>query len=583
MNVLTCILTCAALFIGRTVYAQQADKQTYPFDPAVQVQKDRTPGEIIQREFSGSGIYPGTQRPYWIYIPAAYRPDKPACLFVCMDGIQFNTPTVFDNLIATGEMPVTIGVFVGSGTVVDADKEPIRFNRSNEFDKTDDTFVRFLLEDLLPDVEKQTTSDGRAIRLSAHANDRAIAGCSSGAICAFTAAWERPDAFSRVFSAIGTYVPMRGGNEYPALIRKTEPKPIRIFLQDGSQDTWNPLFGSWYESNLLMESALRFAGYEVAHDWGHGGHDGIHATKIFPDVVRWLWKGWPHPVQKGISSNDLLSHILQKDQQWERVEVPFTPVGTLYANENGAILLQDDKGTVSQLGPEGSQTKVTTLSSSEYLLGSAKDGFYLADAKGTVYSLKNGKKEVVARGLRRARSVLDTGNGNLYIMQQEEDEIGKLWLVTADGGREAIYKQPYGGDQLAIYPNHKMLICTEKHSQWLNSFTFAPDGILENEQRYYWLHNTDNYDWDEQGNMLFDRNGNLYIATAMGIQVCDQNGRVRAILTLPSGKISSLCFGGENMDILYVLSEGKLYSRKMNIQGIYPWMPAMNPGSQGAG
>src|SRR5207245_3125582 len=152
-----------------------------------------------------------------------------------------------------------------------------RFNRSFEYDGLGDNYVRFLLEELLPDVETKKTADGRPIRLSKNGNDRAIGGESSGAIAAFTAAWERPAEFSRVFSAIGTYVGLRGGEIYPTLLRKYEPKPIRVFLQDGSNDL-NIYGGDWWMANQTMERSLRFAGYEVEHAWGNGGHDGKHAT-----------------------------------------------------------------------------------------------------------------------------------------------------------------------------------------------------------------------------------------------------------------------------------------------------------------
>ena len=142
-----------------------------------------------------------------------------------------------------------------------------RFNRSFEYDGLGDDYARFVLDELLPEVEKQSTTDGRAIHLSHDGNDRCIAGSSSGAICAFTAAWERPDAFRRVFSAIGTYVGLRGGNVYPTLIRKFEPKPIRVFLQDGNTDL-NIYGGDWWMANQEMERALTFAGYEVNHAWG---------------------------------------------------------------------------------------------------------------------------------------------------------------------------------------------------------------------------------------------------------------------------------------------------------------------------
>ncbi|HEX6985782.1 MAG TPA: alpha/beta hydrolase-fold protein, partial [Planctomycetaceae bacterium] len=178
-------------------------------------------GEILKFTFEGSKIFPGTTRDVWVYVPARYRPETPACLYVNQDGIQYEAPTVFDNLIHKGEMPVTVGVFVMHGRVkaADADAALDRFNRSYEYDGLGDGYARFLLEELLPEVETKTTSDGRPIRLSKDPNDRAIGGSSSGAVCAFTVAWERPDAFRRVFSAIGTYVGLRGADRYHTLVR----------------------------------------------------------------------------------------------------------------------------------------------------------------------------------------------------------------------------------------------------------------------------------------------------------------------------------------------------------------------------
>ena len=234
---------------------------------------------------------PGTVRDYWIYVPRQYDPAKPACLYVNQDGIQYSAPAVFDELIHKQEMPVTIGVFVMHGKVKAPSPSALdRFNRSYEYDGLGDNYARFLLEELLPEVERKTTADGRPIRLSRDGNDRCIGGSSSGAVCAFTAAWERPDAFRRVFSSIGTYVGLRGANDYPTLIRKTEPKPIRVFLQDGSNDL-NIYGGDWWMANQEMERALTFAGYEVNHAWGTGGHNHREADQVFPDAMRWLWKG----------------------------------------------------------------------------------------------------------------------------------------------------------------------------------------------------------------------------------------------------------------------------------------------------
>ena len=146
-----------------------------------------------------------------------------------------------------------------------------------------------------------------------------------------------------------------------------------------------------------------------------------------------------------------------------------------------------------------------------------------------------------------------------------------------------IHCQPFGGTNIAIYPNHQSLMQTEKHSQWIYSYVVNADGSVKDGQRFYWLHNTDNLSFVENGNITFDANGNMYVASLMGIQVCDQNGRVRAILTLPSGRISSVVFGGKNQDILYVISDNKVFHRKMKVKGVQSWMPPMTPVSQGAG
>jgi len=238
-------------------------------------------GSVTKYEFSDSKIFPGTTRDYWVYVPAQYDGSKPACVHVNQDAVQFNLPAVMDQLIADREMPVTVGIFVRHGRVKAPHGEALdRYNRSYEYDGLGDNYVRFLLDELLPHIIKE-----QKLNLSTRGNERSIGGSSSGAICAFTAAWERPDAFSRVLSAVGTYVGLRGGNNYPTLIRKTEPKPLRIFLQDGSNDL-NIYGGDWWMANQEMERALTFAGYEVNHVWGDGGHNGKQMTEICADGMR---------------------------------------------------------------------------------------------------------------------------------------------------------------------------------------------------------------------------------------------------------------------------------------------------------
>jgi enterochelin esterase family protein len=251
-------------------------------------------GEVRQGTFTTSAIFPGTTREYFVYIPKQYDASKPACLMVFFDGGgfmradgQFRVSVVFDNLIARKEMPVTIAVGINPGTFAPAiPGAKVRSNRSLEYDSLGDANARFLLEELLPEATK-------GLNITADPAGRAVAGNSSGGIAAFTVAWEKPDSFRKVVSHIGSFTNIRGGHVYPAMIRKTKPvKPLRVFLQDGSNDLDN-LHGNWPLANQDMAAALKFAGYDHTFVFGDGAHSGKHGGAIFPDTLRWLWRDWP--------------------------------------------------------------------------------------------------------------------------------------------------------------------------------------------------------------------------------------------------------------------------------------------------
>lgn len=564
------LLTIICLLVLSNAMAQQRDHYRVAFDPATVRNENVAVGEVLKRSFDSSKIYPMTTRDYWIYVPASYDAPQPACLFVCLDGITYNAPTVFDNLIASGQMPVTIGVFVNPGVVRDANGGVIRYNRSNEFDRTDGTFARFLIEELLPEVERQTTSDGRPIRLSTDPNDCAIAGSSSGGICAFSAAWARPDRFGRVFSAVGTYVSMRGGNEYQAVIRKTEPKPLRIFLQDGLYDVWNGIFGDWYEANILVESALNFSGYEVAHTWGRGGHSNTHADRIFPDVMRWLWKGWPRPIQAGRSQNDMLAAILPDEGGWTRVEGA-SVADKLFACGDQVVFTDGDK----VCNAEG--RVLLRMKAGERLVGADSEALYLSNVKGEILRTVGAKRTKIASSQSDVQQLISTDDLNRYFISD-----GSLVHLAPNGQMIVVNDELSCGTALAIYPDHRLLICNEPHTRWLLSYVVGEDGTPMAGQRFYWLHNTTGDDSQQVGQMTFDEGGNLYVATSMGVQVCDQNGRVRAILPLPdSAPIRSLAFVGTK---LYVVSErGEVYVRELKVAGVQSWQTATSPKSQGQG
>jgi enterochelin esterase-like enzyme len=251
-------------------------------------------GEVRQAVFADSKIFPGTTRDYYVYVPKQYDPSKPACLMVFFDGAglmkadgAYRVPVVFDNLIAKKEMPVTIAVGINPGVVpaTQPNAKP-RSNRSFEYDSLGDANARFVLDELLPVALK-------GLNVTADPAGRAACGNSSGGIAAFTLAWERPDVFGKVVSHVGSYTNIRGGHVYPAMIRKTKPaKPLRVFLQDGSNDLDN-LHGNWPLANQDMAAALKFAGYDYKFVLGDGGHNGKHGGAIFPDTLRWLWRDWP--------------------------------------------------------------------------------------------------------------------------------------------------------------------------------------------------------------------------------------------------------------------------------------------------
>ncbi len=246
-------------------------------------------GTVVKRTWSESAIYPGSTHSGWIYVPAQYDEAKPACVMVFQDGADFvlskgevRVPTVFDNLIHKGEIPVTIGIFINPGRT-----ESGSSMRDKEYLPLNDTYARFLLEDILPEV-------GKDYNLINDAAGRAVCGMSDGGVGTFTVAWERPDAFSKAISHIGSYVRAPGGAEYPYLIRRTRgnPKPIRVFIQDTENDL-NILEGNWTLGNIAMESALMFARYDYRFEMGAGGHDLTQGGAIFPDILRWIWRDYP--------------------------------------------------------------------------------------------------------------------------------------------------------------------------------------------------------------------------------------------------------------------------------------------------
>jgi sugar lactone lactonase YvrE/enterochelin esterase-like enzyme len=556
--------------------------EEYKPHPDSQVQSGVPKGTVQKFSFSASKVFPGTVHDYWIYVPAQYDASIPACVYVNQDGIQNNAPVVFDNLIAKKEMPITIGVFITPGVVKALSTNALdRFNRSYEYDGLGDNYARFLLDEILPEVEKKTTADGKPIRLSKEGKDRAIGGSSSGAMCAFTVAWERPEEFSRVFSSIGTYVGLRGGHAYSTLIRKFEPKPIRLFLQDGANDL-NIYGGDWWMANQAMERSFKFAGYEVEHVWGEGGHNGKHASAIFPDAMRWLWKDWPQPVKAGESQNNYLKEILLPGESWQLVGDGYKATEGTTANARGEVFFNDAPNSKTyRIGLDGHISELITNS----LRGDGQtfgpDGRLYSVAGGAQKILaydETGKASVVADGF-KGNDLVIRHDGLIYVTEPGWDGTvpSKIWLIKPNGDKQLVDTGLKFSNGITLSPDQSLLYVDDTKSHWVYSYQIQPDGILAFKQRYFDLHQPETADDSGADGMRCDRDGRLYVATRMGIQVCDQAGRVECILPTPNGKIANLAFGGENFDTIFAACGDRIYKRKVKVKGALPFQPPIKP------
>jgi sugar lactone lactonase YvrE/enterochelin esterase-like enzyme len=554
----------AALLLSLTVCSAHAQEESWPVPPEALEQAGVPTGKVEGPFEFKSSIFPGTVRQYWVYVPAAYDASKPPCLMIVQDGLGmasgWKLPTVLDNLIHSGRIPVQLGLFVNHGQVPAAtDQAQPRFNRSFEYDGLGDRYARFLIEELLPEVRKTWA-------FSDNPDDRCIAGASSGAICAFNAAWERPDAFRRVFSTIGTYVALRGGDQFPGLVRKVENKPLRIFLQDGSRDL-DIYAGSWWHANQAMLSALQYAGYDVKHVWGDGAHNSRHGAAIVPEALAWLWRDYPAPLKPG-RARERRTDLVIDGEDWQQVssghgftEGPaVNSAGELFFTDipNNRIHRVDGKGAVSVFAEQ-------TGSANGLAFGPDKKLYACRAADNQIVRYNSdGSFEVFASGVKGNDLVL-LPDGSGYVT---EPTAKKVWffdsagkLVEVDSGIEF----PNG---LMVSPDHTLLTVSDTRGRFCWSFSIAGPGKLIAKQEYGWLHLTDHGRSDADG-VAVDTEGRVYVTTALGLQVLDQLGRVNLILSKPAQKwLSNVTFGGEHGDVLYVTCGDSVWKRKIRAKGI---------------
>jgi len=533
------------------------------------------PANVTRGEFDRSTVYPGTWREYWVYVPKELDRSKPAPVMVFQDGLQYNAPAVFDDLIAKKAIPPLVGVFVMHGRVRALSPDALdRMNRSFEYDAVSGDYARFLLDELLPHVAKT-----HALNLSNDPNDRAIAGNSSGAIAAFVAAWQRPDGFRRVFSAIGTYVGLRGGNEFPVLIRKTEPKPLRIFLQDGRNDL-NNYTGSWWVANQDMQSALEFSGYDLAYEWGDGEHNSRHATEIFPKVVTWLWRDWPAPIKanpEGKSRQDVY-HVLLPDAEWQLVSDGHRATDGPAVSATGEMYFSDPSNNrIHKIGLDGKPSVFADNTNGANGMMFGPDGRLYAGATRTkqivAYEM-SGKSEVIAENA-TVNDLAINVKGDMYFT---DTAAKRVWFIPKGGQPRVVDEGIESPNGVLFSPDQSLLYVSDYVGQLSLVFQIQADGSLAHKQRYFYVHMPDAATRSSSDGMAVDADGRVYIATALGVQVFDQIGKCHAIIPAPNrAALSNVEFGGPNFDEIYITNGDKVFKRKTKVKGVVSWKAPIKP------
>ena len=283
-----------AVWLGAQAPLGDLPPVDYSLGPDSQPHPDVPKGTVTRHMLAPGKFFPGTPHNYQIFVPDQYNPGRPIPYMIFLDGGGYagdavRVPVVLDNLIARREVPPMMAIFIDPGVMPAlSDQAQNRYERIFEYDSLTPRFANFLIEELIPEVAKSYT-------LSSDPNDHGIAGLSTGGVGAFVAAWNRPDQFRRVITWIGSFGNFRGADRLPGVIRRTEPRPLRVFMQTGRQDLVN-YAGSWYLENPRMAAALEFAGNDVKIDLGEEGHNNRHGASILPDTLRWLWRDYPQPI-----------------------------------------------------------------------------------------------------------------------------------------------------------------------------------------------------------------------------------------------------------------------------------------------
>jgi sugar lactone lactonase YvrE len=583
--------------------------QDYTLGPDSQPQDGVSKGTVTKFTLAPGKDYPGTPHNCAIYVPAQYDPSKPTPFIIFLDGSQalgdsMRVPVVLDNLIAKHDLPPMIAIFVDPGILpVVSDANQNRYNRIYEYDSLTPRFSDFLVNDLISEVAKH-------YNLSKNPDDRALSGVSTGAVGAFMAAWNRPDQFHRVLSLIGTYVSMKGADALPALVRKTEPKPIRIFMQDGTADHIVPaepygtnFAGSWPINNQVMYEALEFAGYDAKLVMGTEGHNLKQGGAILPDALRWLWRDYPAPIvmhepeaaqKPGWDPSGTVSSTIFVDKPWQQIGGNYGSISSLTSDREGNVYFADpNAGNIERVDANGKITQFAEPPNDTSILRmGANDRIYTySPSTGEIVSSDTATgtasdQKTIDSNLAAVVDFVVTETGTIYFLDGTAATIG---VIDSSGQpRVALRWTDLGAEMtapkgLALSPDQSMLVVTDTVSRYSWSFQIAADGTLENGEPFYRLElpETTAMSWQSgTRGAVEDVSGMVYFATPLGTQICMQNGRVVEILNppVPGAPITAIAFaGGSDASLLCVAENGKLYRRPVKVTGANAWTVVKPP------
>ena len=571
-------------------------------------------GTLTRHTLAPGKFFPGTRHNYQLYVPAQYDPARPMPFMIFLDGSGYagnnvRVPVVLDNLIARRDLPPMAAIFIDPGVMPAlSDQAQNRYERIFEYDSLTPRFASFLVDELIPDVAK-------TCNLSSDPNDRGLAGTSTGGVGAFVAAWNRPDQFRRVITWIGSFGNFRGADRLPGLIRRTEPRPLRVFVQTGRQDLVN-YAGSWYLENPRMAAALEFAGNDVRIELGEDGHSSRHGASILPETLRWLWRGYPQPIAigeaasgagrgifaelvprralvtppapspapgrgagavgRGSGPRGAVYALIYPDKLWEPVGDSYRSAISPAVNQEGDVFFADPSS--NRIYQTDAARRVTVFRENT---GGARALRFGAD--GRLYATQRANRRLVSYGPRgdervvaervQADDLALTKSGAIYFVDTALKTVG---YIDRTGQRRTVYS---GGEimsptALTLTPDQAMLIVGDGMDRYQWSFQIAADGALVNGEPFQRLEMPEEGLFSGVAGLAVDSLGYVWATSAMGIQVCEQPGRCTNILNKPefnATPIDSIAFGGSDRHWLYVTQGGRLFRRATKRTGVVAW------------